>query len=184
MSIKRILFITGIPGAGKTTLAKIVAKMLGCPHIDIDDHIRKLLGRVDTSVNTHSGINKEIGKLGHKMLFEVAEFWATFRPTDQVIFTVPMIVSIRQELLGDFCQRFQNQTQVVTLTLDHDTDEEVARRLADRKALGYVGGVDTIGEYRRVKDCMVPMSVPHTIVDTSPPRSIEICAQEVLGLLK
>jgi Shikimate kinase len=179
----KLIFVTGMVATGKTTIGKRLAYTLSCQHIDIDNDIRKLLGRVDPAVNTHSGTNKEIGRLGHQILFEVAGFWATYRSGERIVFSIPMIMPNRQELLQKFCERFPGQIQIIVLTLENDTDEEIARRFNKRIAEGYVGGVNTLMEYRRVKSIATPMPLPHTVIDTSLPRSIEECTNKAFDIV-
>ena len=44
-AVPRLIGIDGKNGSGKTTLASSLSKELGCPHVDIDDHIDENLGQ-------------------------------------------------------------------------------------------------------------------------------------------
>ena len=62
----------------------------------------------------------------------------------------------------------------------NENDEELAKRM-NRRSGSYTGGVDSLSEYRKVSAVAQPLKLPHYITDTSPPKTTEECADEVMA---
>ena len=54
--MSRTIALTGMPGAGKSTVGRIVAERLGRPFLDVDDEIEKALGRRISTVIAEAGM--------------------------------------------------------------------------------------------------------------------------------
>lgn len=54
--MSRTIALTGMPGAGKTTVGRIVAARLGRHFVDVDDEIEKALGKPISTIITEAGI--------------------------------------------------------------------------------------------------------------------------------
>ena len=52
---KRLIYLTGFMGSGKTTIAPILANTLGYSHIDIDEEIEKTTGTRISEIFAHAG---------------------------------------------------------------------------------------------------------------------------------
>ena len=55
--MSRTIALTGMPGAGKSTVGRIVADRLGRHFVDVDDEIEKALGRPISTVVAEAGID-------------------------------------------------------------------------------------------------------------------------------
>jgi len=172
-----IIFVTGIPGAGKSTLAKALAAKLGCTILDFDADFRRLLGAWKPGTKT------SFSDACYEMIFVALRFWVESRSEETVIFTAPMIHARWQQALQKFCIEYPKMVKLVDVTFSDDTDDNVRARLAKRKAGGYDGGINTLEDYRRVKGTTLPLPLSHRTVDTSPPRSVEECVSEALAYI-
>lgn len=66
------IFLTGMPGSGKSTAGKQLAALLSCPFIDLDDEIEKMAGTdIPTIFSTHG--EAHFRELERKALLRVTE---------------------------------------------------------------------------------------------------------------
>ena len=56
-------------GSGKSTLASSLSKELGCPRVNIDDHIDKNFGKYVNHVN-YDGLQRQIDKAKRPIIIE------------------------------------------------------------------------------------------------------------------
>lgn len=178
----RILFVTGVPGAGKSTVAREIVRVTGWPLVDIDETIGgPLLGPVFNyeGGGTHGGFNVGRGDAAHAIVEIAARVRLTRPEGGKTIFVVPMIRRERQEILARLMSDFPGQIFVVRLTLDDKGEAE--RRLASRVGTGYTGGVNDLCEWCRVKGTEHPLSVSHFAISTESESPDEI-ATTVLAL--
>jgi adenylate kinase len=70
MSMRRIIVITGVPGVGKSTIAKILKERLGCPLIDISDLARKeeLIQEIDEHRGTEIVDMERLIERAHELI--------------------------------------------------------------------------------------------------------------------
>jgi predicted kinase len=69
-----LIVVTGRPGSGKTTLAHILAKKIGCPAI-CRDEIKE--GFVNTMKSSHESLAKDTNQGIYNTFFEILEFFIT-----------------------------------------------------------------------------------------------------------
>lgn len=69
-----LVVIAGRPGSGKTTLAHILAKKIGCPAI-CRDEIKE--GFVNTMQSSHESLGKDVNQSIYCLFFEILDFLLT-----------------------------------------------------------------------------------------------------------
>lgn len=171
----QILFVTGVPGAGKSTVAREIARVTGWPLVDIDETIGgPLLGPVFNYEDggTHGDFNVKRGNATHAIMEIAARVRLTRPEGGTTIFVVPIIRRERQEILARLMSDFPGQIFVVRLTLNDKSEAE--RRLASRVGTGYTGGVNDLREWCRVKGTEHPLSVFHLAISTEGESPVEI----------
>lgn len=65
----RLIGIDGMDGCGKSTLASSLSKELGCPHVNIDDHIDKNLGQYVNHVH-YDGLQRQLDEAKWPIIIE------------------------------------------------------------------------------------------------------------------
>lgn len=50
-----LIFLTGMPGAGKTTIASLLARELQCRFVDLDEEIQQRMGKLIPQIFTEEG---------------------------------------------------------------------------------------------------------------------------------
>ena len=87
---------------------------------------------------------------------------------------------IGQEDIRDLIAKHSPNLWIVWCLPTNDPKDEIERRLARGFGEGYCGAVNSYARYLEVKNRFEPIELPHLKIDTSPPNTPEMCAQEAL----
>lgn len=116
--------LIGMPGAGKSTIGKILAERLNYKFIDLDDLIKEKTGRSHADILEKDGATRLL-QLENQYTLDLDLSRTIFSPGGSIIYS------------PEAMERLQNETTVIYLALPF---EEIRRRLGDgAMARGVVG---------------------------------------------
>lgn len=178
-----IYVITGPPLHGKTSIAKLVSAKTGIYSLDMDDDVRMALfgnpGVVPDFMATKHDKDTEIC---YKVLLATAE--AFLSVGRDIIISAGFIRPNRQKLLYEFYERHGGSMKIIQCRMVQEIEQEVLRRLELRaKTPSYAGGLRSLDQYKAGSLQWTRLELPHQILDTSPPKNEEQCADEARTLL-
>ena len=179
-----IYVFCGMPLAGKSTITKIVSSKTGVKRLDKDEHIRELLfGNPGSVDDTLSGNFDQESQACYRTLFYLAnEFLAVGR---HLIISAPFVRKKNQDLLYTYRYQHPLMAKIIECEIFDRTEEEVVERLAARNSdPAYAGGLRTLEEYRKLKVSRSPLACPRYRLNTSSPKTAEICADEVIRVFE
>lgn len=180
----KLIIICGLPLAGKTTIARKLARILRIDHKDVDDDIRfPFFGKPQVEADlSPEGKEKERREMlaSYEVLICVAEQFLKLGRS--VIITATFSREIYWEMIGAVVKRNPNASlKVIQCRIEDDSDDTLWKRI---KARG-VHTVNSPAHYREVRDRYIdPLPVEHTVLDTSSEnaidRNVKIAAQYIM----
>ena len=187
-----LIVVCGRPLAGKSTVAKILQKKLadGGEKVhwnDIDEVRRLLVGLPYPHPNESHELTMRDGQemgAAYRFMNNAADWHLANNRS--LIMTYTMSRKVGQDQISALTDKYAATARVVVIYCEpvNDTEEEIMTRLSRGFGEGgYVGGVNSYGRYKEVKDRFEPIELPHCTLDTSPPNTPEQCAQAALDYL-
>lgn len=174
-------FFGGLPCSGKSELARRISQRLGWRHIDIDENIRlPIFGKPTPNDGTDPAINaRDIKEMSgsYDILFATID---TFLTKEMSLLVTATLSSKKwgQDRLVALMEKHPKANLRVIWCKPQLTDEELAARLKERCAKGYVGATTDPARVRELEKRFEPIVIPNTLVlDTSHSSEIEKCTQ-------
>jgi len=178
----KIIVLCGLPLSGKTTIARIVGKILGIPVLDRDDIFRFLFGSSGKVESTIGGMYQFKTSVCHYLLMLIA-LVQLLRGKDLIIvgvFTRPK----RQKDLGRLYDLVPGTVKIIACYLGCKDEREILRRLALRNQdSDHPGGLHDIKEYWKIAEAAQPLPMRAYSLDTKAPNTAEKCAWKVIKYL-
>lgn len=178
-----IYVFCGPPLHGKTTISKIVSAKTKIPCLDMDNDLRAMIfGNPGVVPDFTAPKHDKDTRIAYKGLLALAEIFLS--EGDDLIICAGFIRPSRQKLLYDFYALHGRYMKIIQCRLVNETEAEVVCRLEVRaRTPGYAGGLRSLDQYLAGRLQWAPLELPHQILETSPPRTAEECADEAIKLL-
>jgi predicted kinase len=168
-----IILLAGLPGTGKSTLARALALHLRAAILSKDEVRHALFAPQDVEYSTAQD------DFVMRLMLDMAA-WLFMRDPDRVVLLDGRTFSRRYQI--DLVLVAANQLHQPWRILECTCSEELARSRIELQSSEHPAGNRTFGLYCEVKARFEPITVPKITIDTNQP--LEACVQQALNALR
>lgn len=162
-----LVLMTGLPGAGKSTLARELAQILKATVLDRDEIRNRIFPARDIDYSD------EQNELASQVTYQVAEYILARNP-DRTLILDGRPFSKRSQIIvvQELARQVNHSLRVIYCWAP---DQVVRQRLEkDLAESGNIAAGRTMEKYFRIKSTFEEIIIDHLDVDTSQPRSVVI----------
>lgn len=178
--------VCGSPMAGKSSVAMELAKKLGVHHLDIDENIRlPIFGRP----HPHPEESEELKRIddmqmrkSYDLFFEVMDVYMGALKQSLIVTATFSSKIFGQDRVGAIIEKNQDsRLKVIWCRVLNDAEAEIKRRLSTRQfGINYFGATNSYERWKFLEGRYNPIELPHLLLDTSPPNTVQSCAESAL----